>query len=531
MRNRLAAGVILALGLLVILGLTGPVLAVQAPAGPVLVPRAVEAPDRPARAGAAGDACTAPTPDPSGHLQTYAWLHCYIPAQIAAAYGVDALHAAGNLGAGQTIVLLDAYGSPTARQDLQTFHDAFFPTLPNPNFDAVYPQGTPNFANGCQGNGTGLSGPCAAAGWSGEATLDIEWAYAIAPKAHIVLIGVPPAETEGVQGFPNLFNALQQAIDRYPAGTVVSQSFGVTEQTFGGAAATQTARFDAIYRAAAAKGDTVLASSGDFGSTGVAKQHADSTTYPFPTAGWPASSPWVTAVGGTQLQYGWTWRPTSDVPFLPNGDYNPAYFAFTTGGTSEPVWNETWLPAATGGGASVIYPRPSWQAAQASIIGRDARGEPDLSWNAAVNGGVLVWITAFPGYQRPGWHVYGGTSASSPQVAGLIALANEQQAKAGKAPLGYLNPLLYKVGDQAGAATAAFNGGGSFRDVVPHTYGTAASGVLADNRLWQYNADGSVSPGPVPGVPTLPGWDMTTGFGSPRAATFVAAIRAARNSP
>jgi subtilase family serine protease len=283
---------------------------------------------------------------------------------------VDALHAAGNLGAGQTIVLLDAYGSPTARQDLQKFHDTFFPTLPNPNFDAVYPFGAPDFKNGCQGNGTGHSGPCAAAGWSGEATLDIEWAYAIAPKAHIVLIGVPPAETLGVQGFPNLFKALQQAIDRYPPGTVFSQSFAATEQSFGGAAKTQTARFDAVYRAAAAKGDTVL-----------------------------------------------------------------------------------------------------------------------------------------------------------------IALANEQQAKAGQPPLGFLNPLLYKVGDQAGAATAAFNGGGAFRDVVPHTYGTAASGVLADNRLWQYNPDGSVAPGPVAGWPTLAGWDMTTGFGSPRAAAFVAAIRAARNSP
>jgi hypothetical protein len=94
-----------------------------------------------------------------------------------------------------------------------------------------------------------------------------------------------------------------------------------------------------------------------------------------------------------------------------------------------------------------------------------------------------------------------------------------------------VNPLLYKVGDQPDAATTAFGGDGSFRDIVPHTYGTAASGVLTDNRLWQYNADGSVSPGPVPGWPTLPGWDMTTGFGSPRAVAFVAAIRAARNSP
>jgi subtilase family serine protease len=531
MRKRFVAGAAVSLGLITALTAGGGGGVAGAAPGPVLVSHAVEAPDLPTTPGAAGDACTAPTPDPSGVVKTYAWLHCYTPAQIAAAYGVNTLHAAGNLGAGQTIVLLDAYGSPTAAQDLRTFHDTFFPALPAPDFDAVYPFGAPGFANGCHGNGAGLSGPCAAAGWSGEATLDIEWAYAMAPRAHIVLIGVPPAETEGVQGFPNLFKALRQAVDTYPAGTVISQSFGVTEQTFGGAAKVQTARFDEVYRAAAAKGDTVLASSGDDGSTGVAKQHAETATYPYATVGWPASSPYLTAVGGTQLQYGWTWRPTSDVPFLPDGDYNPAYFAYTAGGNSEAVWNETWLPAATGGGPSAIYPLPSWQAQQAPIIGRDARGVPDLSWNAAVNGGVLVWITAFPGYQRPGWHVYGGTSASSPQVAGLIALANEQQAKAGLPPLGFLNPLLYKVGDRAGAATVPFTAGGSFRDIVPRTYGTAASGVLDDNQLWQYNPDGSVSPGPVPGWPTLPGWDMTTGFGSPRAPAFVSAIRAARNSP
>ena len=58
-------------------------------------------------------------------------------------------------------------------------------------------------------NSNGQSGPSAAANWTGEATLGIEWAYAIAPHAHIVLIGVPPAETEGVQGLPNLFKGIQ----------------------------------------------------------------------------------------------------------------------------------------------------------------------------------------------------------------------------------------------------------------------------------------------------------------------------------
>jgi subtilase family serine protease len=529
MHKRRVVGIVGSFGLLVAAALAAPATA-QAGPGPVLVPQAYEAPDLPGKAGAAGDACTAPSADPSGVVKTYAWLHCYTPAQILAAYGVDALHASGNMGAGQTIVLLDAYGSPTAKQDLQKFHDTFFPNLPNPNLDTVFPSGKPNYSNGCNGNGSQLSGPCAAAGWSGEATLDIEWAYAIAPKAHIVLVGVPPAETLGVQGFPNLFNALQDVVDKYPAGTIISQSFGVAEPTFAGAAKTQTAKFDAVYKAAAAKGDTVLASSGDSGSTGLSKQAGETIDYTYPTVGWPASSPYVTAVGGTQLQYGWTWKPTSDVPFLPSGDYNPDYFAFTGSGSSEPVWNESWLPAATGGGPSQIYSRPSWQSQQASIIGKDARGVPDLSWNAAVNGGVLVWITAFPEYQRAGWHVYGGTSASSPQVAGLIALANEQQAKAGQPPVGYLNPLLYTVGNAAGSSSSGFSGSGSFRDIVPQTYGTAASGVLDDNQLWQYNDDGSVSPGPVPGWPTLTGWDMTTGFGSPRAAAFVTALRAARNA-
>src|SRR5262249_37940042 len=158
------------------------------------------------------------------------------------------------------------------------------------------------------------------------------------------------------QGFPNLFKAISDAIDRYPAGTVFSQSFGVTEQTFGGAAATQTAKFDAVYRKAIAKGDTVLASSGDDGTTGTAKQHRHSGSYAQPTAEWPATSPYVTAVGGTQLQRGWTWNPTSDVAFTADGDYNPPYFNYAHTGDNEVVWNESWLPAATGGGPSAIYP-------------------------------------------------------------------------------------------------------------------------------------------------------------------------------
>jgi subtilase family serine protease len=124
---------------------------------------------------------------------------------------------------------------------------------------------------------------------------------------------------------------------------------------------------------------------------------------------------------------------------------------------------------------------------------------------------VLVYITAFPTYQRAGWHVYGGTSASSPQLAALTALADQERKAASKAPLGNINPAIY-------SHTSWFS------DVVAKTEGTAASGVLDNNQLWQYNADGSVSPGPVAGWPTLPGYDMTTGLGTPWAPAYVAGL-------
>jgi subtilase family serine protease len=455
--------------------------------------------------------------------QATAVIHRYTPFDIRWAYGLnsvgDPTTGTGLLGQGQTIVLLDSYGSPTAAQDLQFFHDTYYPNLPDPSFEQLFPLGRPDYHNVAKGNG--VSGPAAAAGWSGEATLDIEWSYAVAPLAHIVLVAVPPAETLGVQGFPNLMKAIDKLVAAEPPGTVFSQSFGISENTFGGAAKQQAARFDQTYQAGLAKGDTFFASSGDNGTNGFLRAHKGVYTTT-PEGSWPCSSPYVTAVGGTQLQLGWTWNPTSDVPFLSDGSYNPAYFNSVTGGLTEVVWNESWLPAATGGGVSSIYPRPSWQDGVLGLVG-DHRGYPDLSWNAAVNGGVAVYISAFPNYQRTGWHTYGGTSSSSPQVAAVIALANEQQAPGGHPPIGDLNPLLYQVGASSAGATA-------FRDILPAVQGTALSGKLVNNTMFQYNADGSVSVGPVPGYPVLTGWDLTTGWGSPLAPAFIEAITDARNA-
>jgi len=355
----------------------------------VLTPLAVEAPDSPVAPNAT-PACTSPAP-----VHMSGFFHCYTPTDIAAAYGVDKLHRANLMGQGQTIVLVDSYGDPTAAQDLQFFHDTFFPSLPNPNFTQWTPLGDPAANYTCT-KSRGLSGPCSAANWSVEATLDVQWAYAMAPLAHIVLLATPPAETLGVQGLPNLFKAIQMAIDAYPAGTVFSQSFGLAEQTFGGAALTQMQAFNETYQNGINKGDTFLASSGDQGNGGAAKQHKETTTLSTTAVGFPAISPLVTAVGGTQLMLGWKLAPTST---------NPLSFVASDTNT-EALWNECFIfgggNCVTGGGISSFFGAPSWQFGQASING-GMRSIPDLSWNAAVNGGVLIYTTQYPTVLRQGW--------------------------------------------------------------------------------------------------------------------------------
>lgn len=408
--------------------------------------------------------------DPDGNPRSTTF-HCYTPADIYAAYGVDALHAEGTTGKGQTIVIVDSYGSPTVQADLDRFSDTF--GLPRTTIQIIHPNGTPPFNNSV--NGLQVN-------WAFETSLDVQWAHAIAPDAHIVLVAANPAETEGVQGFPGIFLGEQMAIDQFP-GAAMSQSFAVTEQSFHSAADVQVALFDKVYQQARANHVTVLGSSGDSGTANIDKQ---GRVYPFPTVNWPSSDPLVTSAGGTWLQYGWTWNPASptDTSFLT-----------TPGSRTEAVWNEPFIQAATGGGRSVLFSSPNFQSGISQSLLQGARGLPDLSWNAAVDGGVLVY-TSFPGV-RVGWHIVGGTSASSPQLAALIALTNQLADASGKAHVGYLNPLLYTLP------------AGDLNDIVPQTFGAV---TLADNSNFGSG---------IAGMAVTAGYDLTTGRGSPKAYNFV----------
>jgi subtilase family serine protease len=152
---------------------------------------------------------------------------------------------------------------------------------------------------------------------------------------------------------------------------------------------------------------------------------------------------------------------------------------------------------------------------------------PDTAWNAAVNGGVDVYITAYPvfncGNTTGCWTFFGGTSAATPQTAGLVALANAARSAAGKSPIGFLDPLLY------GGVGAA-----DYSDIVPQHYGSAPKtfagadvgvsgpvtksvGDLVDNQLWQ---------APAAGYATTGGYDATTGWGVPNGGAFVSALAA-----
>jgi subtilase family serine protease len=457
-------------------------------------------------------ACARPAPD--GRVSTT--IHCYTPNDIRNHYGLDPLTPTTNDGAGQTIVLVDSYGSPTAASDLAFFANTF--NGPTPDFEAVFPGGKVDYSH-ATGNGSGTSGPTAAEGWAGEANLDVQWAYAIAPKAHIVLVGTKPAETQGVQGMPNFMKAIDWAINKYPAGTVFSMSFGTDETAFaGGSAATQFAKFDQTFQRGLAKHDTFFASSGDEGSIGVTRAHHQTQTVDHAATSYPNTSPYVTSVGGTQLQSGWTWDPTQDKPFNDDGSRNALYWNWTPSGESEAVWNESWAGIGTGGGLSSVYPRPSYQDPVAGVVGSH-RGVPDLAWNAAVNGGVLVYRTYFPEIDgSASFGVFGGTSAASPQAAAMTAIANQARAAAHKPGIGNLNEVIY---------SSSFDQGSAFLDIVARQYGTTPSGHLQNNRMWDTGADGFVTPDPVPGFPTTTGYDLTTGWGTPKAPAYVSALTAA----
>ena len=183
---------------------------------------------------------------------------CYNPRQIETAYDMRPLFASGDTGKGETIVLVDSFGSPTIRADLRTFDKAF--GFPNPQLTIVQPAGKVPAWN--PKNSTMVN-------WGGETSLDVEYSHAMAPAAKIVLVETPVAETEGIAGLPQMMASERVVMDPtskyYENPSVISQSFGATESTF--ATAMQIIDLAQTYQIADTDDVTVLAAAGDDGST------------------------------------------------------------------------------------------------------------------------------------------------------------------------------------------------------------------------------------------------------------------------
>ncbi len=381
-------------------------------------------------------------------------LHCYGQPQFARAYNLTPLHTAGIDGRGTTIVIVDAFGSPTLQSDLHTFDQDY--GLPDPpSLTILQPAGpVPTF----DVNNSDM------VGWAVETTLDVEYAHAFAPGAAIVLLETPVSETEGVQGFPEIVQAENYAID-HNIGDVISQSFGATEETFPNNQAILNLR--SAFKNAARHRVTVLGASGDYGATDYELNLSD--LYPMQVNSWPSSDPLVTSVGGTQLTLDDSGqRLTPDV-----------------------VWNDGY--GAGGGGVSAVFQRPDFQDGVRKLVG-SSRGTPDISMSAAVDGAALVYLSFIPG--QAGYYLIGGTSEATPEFAGIVAMATQLAHHR----LGTLGEKLYEL---------------SRRNLVDVTQGDNSFGPFM-------NSDGNTYT--VIGYPALPGYDLASGLGTLDAARFVPAL-------
>ena len=323
------------------------------------------------------------------------------PQQIVRAYNAGPLRKKGIDGKGQTIVIVDSFGSPTIGADLRHF-DSYFDLPAPPSFRVIQPAGkVPAFHAGNSNR----------VGWAQETTLDVEWAHVMAPGARIVLAETPTSENEGTSGFPAIVKA-EKYVLRHHLGQVISQSFAATEQTFSAASDYASLRdLRGADKLADADHVTVLAASGDNGAT---SQKANMTDlYTSRAVAWPATDPLVTAVGGTRLD------------LRANGTRRKPDVAWT----------------GSGGGQSIVFGRPAYQNGVSARTG-GRRGVPDISMDASCASAVAIY-TSFGGVRQ--WTPICGTSLATPLFAGVVAMA-DQVAGHGKARgLGLINPALYTM--------------------------------------------------------------------------------------
>ena len=440
----------------------------------------------------------------------------YDAAEMQKAYGLNKVYKSGLDGTGQTIVIVDAFGSNTIVDDANLFSALNgLPQLTDANF-AIF---TPNGSATC----TSTNG-CIDGNWQFETTLDVEWAHAIAPGANIVLV------LAADNSFTNLDLANLFAIEN-GFGTVISNSFGAPEILLQSFFPSELTVENGISEIAAALGISHNISSGDSGDF-LAEDAANGVPAVSVTAN--CASPFATGVGGTstfldyksniELQTGWGMNfariaePTPNPPTIP-----PLLFGFQGG---------------SGGGTSVVYAKPKYQKGN-TTGGVKFRQVPDISMNADPETGneIIVTPTSVPGDDQF-VEVFGGTSLSTPMFSGFWAIANQAAAQEGLGPLGNAAPILYELPDDAivdvnvkQIDTLLNVTGTIFNPPNPPVFESAealagpqpptkrfvsALFQSSSSTRWDVFTFGTDS-----SLATGPGWDNVTGLGTPNGLTFI----------
>ncbi len=385
----------------------------------------------------------------------------YGPKDLVGAYDAAPLQNAGLLGENQTIALfeLDGYQSSDVAQ-----------------YFANYGITTPNISNVLVDGFSGTAGQGAI-----EVELDIEVIGAMAPRANQLVYEGPNT----TQGLNDTYNQIVH--DR--KAQIVSISWGLCESSTGPA---ELQTLDMIFKQGAAEGMSFFAASGNSGA-----YDCNDTSLAVDS---PASDPYVTGVGGTNLQVNagvysseTAWSNASDTQRSPQG-------------------------AGGGGGISSTFTMPSWQTGQNVINtnssgtpcnapnGQYCREVPDVSADADPASGYAIYCTVNnAGCSSNGWLEVGGTSASAPLWAGSAALINQYLLSKGKTVVGFANPALYGVFNSQQAQPV-------FHDITSGTnlyYPAAAAYDMASgigspdiNNLAQDLANSSVPTPPTP-TPTV----------------------------
>jgi len=424
----------------------------------------------------------------------------YQPQQLQTAYGLNAVYEQGLDGSGQTIVLVEGYGYPTIEKDANAYFKLTgLPLFNKNNFSIIYPEGKPSDPN------AGIL-----EGWNTEIAMDVQSAHTIAPGAKILVVATNGQDSEDFQ------HSIDYVAD-HNLGYAISNSYEEDIDLLSGAL--EQTSWDEAIEVATAQGISVNFSSGDYGDNGLGN--------PLGAPLVPSVAPHATSVGGTGI-FNDLSHPGSTITTA-WGD-TITFLSFP--GTVEDPPGQGGLFGGGGGGESIFWPKPAWEA---SLPGK-GRQTPDVSALADPFSGVSLVVTV-DGVQELEC-CWGGTSLASPIFTGFWAIANQaagnplgQAARAIAAlPYGGVQDVLPKTDSSANNVTGTIT---DQNGTTTYTADDLFAGFLYGNKnftsAWSSEGGGEYLDfgfGIDSSLTVKRGWDNATGWGTPYGLAFIDAVTA-----